>query len=245
MDIVKILNRSGKDKYMILFPSALKNNDFHMSFHDESYGLHFKIHRPYSIQSEAIKYEELIDMMKTEGPKVLNHLIRLPKKEHEYTWFITQLDQTQYDKVNNQKSIKIKAPVFKRYEIVEKKETHFIPKDFLDLKKVYKGCVFSGYVPDTNESFHFLSLSDSEIRCLKEYFDKYLPDCLENFDHELYLKLGGVFITIDLNNDTKFIKESMPHLFEVTTKFLREVENKNLELYDQNKLGDVFNFMLF
>ncbi len=74
-----IMNNRG-ESFIIPFASALDNNDFHISLHDKSYGMHFKINCPYRIQSKPLKYDELSNIIKNAKKSILKQTIRLPRK---------------------------------------------------------------------------------------------------------------------------------------------------------------------
>ena len=221
--------------FLFPFPSALDDNDFHVSLHSGSYGMHFKINRPYRIQSEPLKYEEFIEMIKDAQSRVLKQIIRLPRKGHDYCWIIPKIQDSAIEVKENPKrtEIKIKGPLLTDFETIWKSETHLIPRDFISLRNCYDPSLLTGFVPDTKEVFYFIPLSTEQIDSL--------ADIVDEFDYNVYSKIKGVFITISQDNGYDLLKESLPRLFEIVSSFFGEVEEEGLNLFDIRKLSRMFN----
>lgn len=236
MDFLKsVMNKSG-ESFIIPFGSALDNNDFHISLHDKSYGMHFKINCPYRIQSEPLKYNELIKIINNAQTTMLKQTIRLPRKSHPYHWIIPEFDKSVVSLKENQNKmiLKMKGPLLNGFKTITKGETYFIPRDFFNLRDLLKPNLVMGYVPDTNEIFYFIPLSADQINSLAHIIEK--------FDYNLYSRMGGVFMTIDLTNGKSFLRENMPRLFEILYAFFQEVNEKGINLFDSIGLYNLFNF---
>lgn len=125
------------------------------------------------------------------------------------------------------------SPFLIDFKVIPKGETHFIPNNFLDLRNNQEPSLVMGYVPDTNEILHFMPLSTDQINSL--------VNIVSEFDYNLYSRLGGVFMTIDLKTDGYFFMENMPRLYEILYDFFQEVDEKGLNLFDVNKMLRMLN----
>lgn len=169
------LKQTKGERYFFPFASAPVENDFHVSFHGGSYGLHFKINRPYRIQSEPLKYEELIKMIKDAKLNVLKQIIRLLRKEHDYYWIIPEIQDSAIGVEEKPKRtvISMKGPFLTGFEMIRKSETYFIPRDLISLRNSHDPGLLIGYVPHTKEIFYFIPLSTEQIAFLAEIIDEF------------------------------------------------------------------------
>lgn len=237
LDFLKIITKKNGETVLIPFASALSNNDLHISLHNASYGMHFKINNPHHIQSKHLKYEELMSILKNGTPRVLKQIVRLPRRGHYYYWIIPKIRDSGISVKEGPKRtiIKMSTLFLDDLEIRQESETHFIPKDLTNLRKYHDQSSLIGLVPDTNEIFNFIPLSKVQL----DYLARIVED--EDFDYSLYLNIGGVFITIDLNDGMDFFRECFPQLFEILFTFFQEVDDKGLNLYNMDRLSALFN----
>lgn len=235
MDLFKAIAKKGGESFLFPLASALDNNDFHESLHGSSYGMHFKINRPYHIQSEPLKYEDIAIMVKNAGARVLKQIVRMPKKGHGYYWIVPELDKSAvvYKEKPTKTEIKVDGALLTGFKIISKGETYFIPRDLGNLRSSYNFDLFMGVVPDTRETFYFMSLSADQIN--------YLADLAEDFDCNLYLKIGGIFITTSLDEDKDLLLENFHRIFEILDTFFQEVGENGINLYSVEELHKLFN----
>ena len=174
-------------------------------------------------------------MIRNAQPKVLKQIIRLPRKRHDYYWIITEFDDSAIRVTEGPKrtTINMKGPLLTGFKTIWKSETHFIRRDFVNLKNYHDPSLLIGYVPDIEEIFQFMPLSADQIGSL--------ADIVDEFDYNLYSKIGGVFLTVDQDSGRSLFKESLPRMFEIVTAFFQEVDDKRLNLFDKSKLLRMFN----
>ena len=178
-------------------------------------------------------------MIKDAQPKILRRIISLPKKGYSYFWIIPTFDDSAVGVRGTAKrtEIKINAPLVAGLVIIKEGDTHLIPRDFLRIRNKYNPSLFIGIVPGNNEVAYFVPLTTDQIEAL--------PDCDEKLDKNLYSRLGGVFITMDLKTDIYFFRESMHQIFDITDAFFQEVNEMGLNLFDSGKLWSMWNLDLF
>ncbi|WP_291490309.1 hypothetical protein [Desulfurella sp.] len=236
MDIFKInATRNGSELYFIPFPELTSNTGFHFSMHNQNYGMHLKLTKPKVIQSRAIKYEDLINMIKRSSPSVLRQIMRLPRGHHNYFLVIPYIDQNAfYFKGDSSRTkVGINEGVLKGFEVIEKSDSFFIPRDFDNVAKEADINSVFAIIPDTNEITFFKSVDSNALG--------YFSDISEALSNDIIYKLGGIFITYNLT-DSRSLIENFPELWEIFEAFYQELIDNHIQIFDEGKINDFFNY---
>lgn len=214
---------------MVIFPSALEQNDFHISVHP-NYGIHFKTRKPVEIQSEPIRFEELIKVMETRGPKFINDLIRLPRGHHNYYLFLFTFNQSGIKVKSNENTTRfaLTNKIITDYQIRRKGDSFFIPRDFENVLRTFNSEEIFAFVPGTGEFCRFIPAGVSHIQKLSE--------TVEEIDLKLSLKMKGFFLTYKIEEASSGIALLFPSVQKVIDDFIEQLMEARVIIYNEHVL---------
>lgn len=237
MDLAKVKLTKNCDIYFVPIAGAINKNDFHVSFHGEQYGIHFKTNTPKKIKSQPITYAELAIILEEGGKNFLRSIVKLPRGGHCYFFNVFEIKDGYPENMVNVKGnnpikqFSVSSPTIKNIYTTEMPDSSKIKGDFVELKKKFPNAFITGFVPSTSEHFYFLPLESEGIDSLAGIIN----------DFEEYKQLGGLFFTYTLEEIWESFRLDFPIFYDRLMPIFEEMEKNNIELFDENSLIDLFS----
>ena len=233
MEIFKGESMRAGDIYLFPFPGATAKNGFHISAHRSEYGIHLKVTKPYKIQSNPISYEKLQKIIEKNRPELLRKLSRLPKKGLNYYLVIPYVNPAgfTYSNRNGKTHMALTDAVLSGYELKLMQDTHFIPRDILNLPCTTDKSLVFAFTPETLEITRYVPLDKTSL--------EKVADLSENLDFDLMNKMGGAFFTYSFG-DFKELLEGFEEIIDVVLPFLENLNESGGQLFSSEALESLF-----